>query len=94
MEYAKWVNQGDQRYMSLAECDEHGKMLVRLKLHKSDLNEWSTIRLIYEASESMVSYSKQKAAQPRKRGRSHARRRKKRIRPRRPQRLEQISHLF
>ena len=77
MEYAKWVNQGDQRYMSLAECDEHGKMLVRLKLHKSDLNEWSTTRLIYEASESMESFYKQKAAQPRKRGRSHARRRKK-----------------
>ena len=76
MEYAKWVNQGDQRYMSLAQCPEHGSMLVRLKLPKSDLNEWSTTRLIYDATESMESYYKQKAAQPRKRGRSHARRRK------------------
>lgn len=77
MEYAKWVNQGDQRYMSLAACPEHGSMLVRLKLHKSDLNEWSTTRLIYDATESMESYYRQKAAQPRKRGHSRSRRRKK-----------------
>ena len=77
MDYAKWGNQGDQRYMSLAHCEEHGSMLGRLKLHKSDLNEWTVSRLIYEASDSMVSYYKQKAAQPRKRGRSHSRRKKK-----------------
>ena len=77
MQYAKWVNQGDQRYMSLARCPEHGSMLVRLKFHKSELNEWSSTRLIYDATESMESYYNQKAAQPRKRGRSHSRRRKK-----------------
>ena len=77
MEYAKWVNQGDQRYMSLAGCPEHGSMLVRLKLHKSELNEWSTTRLIYQATESMESYYKQKASQPRKRGRSRSRRKSK-----------------
>ena len=77
MEYAKWVNQGDQRYMALAHCPEHGSMLVRLKLHKSELNEWTATRLIYQATESMESYYKQKAAQPRKRSRGRSRRKSK-----------------
>ena len=69
MRYSKWVNQGDQRYMALGECPTDGKLLVRLKFRKADDCTWSATRLTYQATDSMESYYKAKAAQPRKRGR-------------------------
>ena len=65
--YSKWVNQGDQRYMALGECPTDGKLLVRLKFRKADDCTWSATRLTYQATDSMESYYKAKAAQPRKR---------------------------
>ncbi len=73
--YSKWVNQGDQRYMTLGECPTDGKLLVRLKFRKADDCTWSATRLTYQATDSMESYYKAKAAQPRKRGRGKSRRR-------------------
>lgn len=73
--YSKWVNQGDQRYMALGECPTDGKLLVRLKFRKGDDCTWSATRLTYQATDSMESYYKAKAAQPRKRGRGKSRRR-------------------
>ena len=73
--YSKWVNQGDQRYMALGECPTDGKLLVRLKFRKADDCTWSATRLTYQATDSMESYYKAKAAQPRKRGRGKSRRR-------------------
>ena len=73
--FSKWVNQGDQRYMSLGECPEHGKLLVRLKFRKADDCTWSATRLTYQATESMESYYKTKASQSRRRGRGKSRRR-------------------
>jgi len=77
MEYAKWVNQGDQRYMAMATCPEHGKMLVRLKFHKADIDQWSVTRMTYEATESMESYYKAKASHSRRRSRGKGKRRNK-----------------
>ena len=77
MEYAKWVNQGDQRYMAMATCPEHGKMLVRLKFHKADIDQWSVTRMTYEATESMESYYKAKASHSRRRSRGKGKRRSK-----------------
>ena len=71
----RWVNQGDQRYMALGECPTAGKLLVRLKFRKADDCTWSATRLTYQATDSMESYYKAKAAQPRKRGRGKSRRR-------------------
>ena len=73
--YSKWVNQGDQRYMALGECPTDGKLLVRLKFRKAADCTWSATRLTYQATDSMESYYKAKAAQPRKRGRGKSRRR-------------------
>lgn len=72
----KWVNQGDQRYMDLCSCPEHGSFLVRLKFRKDkDLGSWQANRMIYEADQAMQDHYKQKSVQARRRGRGHTRRR-------------------
>ena len=72
----KWVNQGDQRYMNIYSCPEHGSYLVRAKFRKDkDENTWLANRLVYEADEDMLSFYKTKAAQSRRRSRGHGRRR-------------------
>ena len=74
----KWVNQGDQRYMNIYTCPEHGNFLVRAKFRKcSEDNTWLANKLVYEADESMVSFYKTKAAQVRRRGRGHTTRKNK-----------------
>lgn len=76
MKYAKWVNQGDQRYMNLAGCPNDGPQLIRLKFKKAEDGSYSATRLIYKADEAMESFYTAKAAAPRKRGHSRGRRRK------------------
>ena len=71
----RWVNQGDQRYMNLFSCPEHGTFLVRVKFRKSkDDGLWSANKLIYAADEGMIDFYKSKAAQARRRGRGHSQR--------------------
>lgn len=70
---AKWVNQGDQRYMNVFSCAEHGSYLMRSKFRKSlEDNSWATNLLVYEADAEMLDFYKAKAAQARRRGRSHS----------------------
>ena len=73
MELSRWVNQGDRRYMTLAQCPEHGSFLLRVKLRFTDEETWSASRILYAADEGMVSFYKTKSNQRRKR----TRRRKK-----------------
>ena len=69
----KWVNQGDQRYMNIYTCPEHGAFLVRAKFRKvSENNTWSANKLVYEADEDMQSFYKTKATQARRRSRGHS----------------------
>lgn len=75
MLYKKWVNQGDQRYMSLAECPEHGKMLLRLKFRRAEDGTYSATQLLYTADENLERFYIKKAAQPRRRD-SHGRAKK------------------
>ena len=71
-ECAKWINQGDQRYMNIFTCPEHGSYLVRAKFRKlADDNIWMANKLVYEADGSMQDFYKTKAAQARRRGRGH-----------------------
>jgi len=73
-ESAKWVNQGDQRYMNLCTCPEHGNYLVRLKFRKNkEENTWLANKLVYEADEELLAYYKGKSSQSRRRGRGHSR---------------------
>ena len=70
---AKWVNQGDQRYMNVFTCPEHGSFLVRAKFRKnSEEGTWLVNKLVYEADEDMQSFYKTKAAQARRRNRGHS----------------------
>lgn len=71
----KWINQGDQRYMNIYSCPEHGQFLVRVKFRKNrEDNSWTANKLVYEADEAMLDFYKAKVTQSRRRGRSHTRR--------------------
>ncbi len=73
LERTRWVSQGDQRYMSLATCDEHGAYLCRIRLRHDELGSWYANRLLYQADEEMVVSFQERQAHPR-----HRRRRSKR----------------
>ena len=81
LNYSKWVNQGDQRYMTMGTCPEHDKLLVRLKFHKSDTGFWTITRMTYQATESMQTYYKAKAAHNRKHRRGGNRRKNLKTQP-------------
>lgn len=68
----KWVNQGDQRYMNIYTCEEHGPFLVRGKFRKQLNNSWSVNKLVYEATADTIDFYKAKANQVRRRGRGHS----------------------
>lgn len=75
----KWINQGDQRYMNLFPCPEHGPFLVRARFRKNtDRNTWTANKLVYQADEAMQDFYKTKATQSRRRARGHS---KKKNRP-------------
>ena len=70
----RWVNQGDQRYMNLFSCEEHGSFLSRVRFRKDrDTETWAVNRLLYEADEEMRNFYKSKSNQTRRRGRGHRR---------------------
>lgn len=70
---ARWVNQGDQRYMNLFSCADHGTYLVRVKFRKcNETNTWTANKLVYAADEGMVDFYKSKATQARHRARGHS----------------------
>ena len=73
LEGVRWVNQGDQRYMNLFSCPEHGSFLVRARFRKDqDHNSWVANKLVYEADGEMQEFYKTKATQARRRGRGHS----------------------
>ena len=70
----RWVNQGDQRYMNLFSCEDHGSFLSRVRFRKDrDTETWAVNRLLYEADEEMRNFYKSKSNQTRRRGRGHRR---------------------
>ncbi len=64
---ARWVNQGDRRYMSLAECKADGSFLVRLKFKSAEDDSWTVNRIMYKADEEMTEFYKSKSHPPRRR---------------------------
>lgn len=69
MEAARWVNQGDRRYMTLANCPEHGAFLIRARIRHEENDTWHANRLIYRADEAMQANFKAKQKNPRRRRR-------------------------
>jgi len=72
---AKWINQGDQRYMNIFSCEEHGQFLARLKFKKDSESVFSAAKLLYPADSDMLDYYRDKALQAKRRSRSHSSRR-------------------
>lgn len=68
MHNSRWVNQGDQRYMTLAICPEHGSFLVRLKLRCSEDETWNANRIIYKADADKEKYYRIKSSSSRRGG--------------------------
>ena len=72
MSRLRWINQGDQRYMNIFTCPEHGNFLVRARFRKdADRNYWCVNKLVYRAEDEMLDFYRQKSTQARRRGRSH-----------------------
>ena len=71
----KWLNQGDQRYISLFTCEEHGEFFARLKFKKHlDENIWDVRKNLYYSDESRQQLYRDKLKQLRRRGRNRSRR--------------------
>ena len=71
-----WIAQEGRRYMTMAQCPEHGRFLIRMRLHKEREGTLRISRLIYEgASDAAKKYdelSKAKKSRYRSRwGKSH-----------------------
>ena len=55
----RWFSQPGHRYMDLAQCPEHGKFLIRVRLSSQDDGTIRVSRLTYEAtSEAAAAYAK------------------------------------
>lgn len=78
----KWVSENNDKYLTLASCEEHGKYVVRLSLHK-DENTYRVNKIIYLAGDGAdLHYEKKikkEAARKKKK-----KRRLKRATPRKP----------
>jgi len=76
----RWFAQPGHRYMDLAECPEHGKFLIRVRLSEQPNGLVRVSRLTYEAtSEAAEAYARRaEKADPEDTGRTRRRRRRSR----------------
>ena len=75
----RWFAQPGHRYMDLAECSEHGKFLIRIRLSEQEEGKVRVSRLTYEAtSEAAAAYERRaEKADPEERRTSGRRRRRR-----------------
>ncbi len=80
MQGTRWFAQPGHRYMDLAECPQHGKFLIRIRLSDQPDSTVRVSRLIYEAtSEAAEAYARRaEKADPEERRPSGNRRRRRR----------------
>lgn len=50
MPNGKWISQEGRRYMTMAECDAHGRYLIRIRLQKEADGTMRVSRMIYEGA--------------------------------------------
>ena len=74
----RWFAQPGHRYMDLAECPEHGKFLIRVRLSQQPDGKTRVSRLTYEAtSEAAEAYARRaEKADPEERPTRRRRRRR------------------
>ena len=77
MQGTRWFSQPGHRYMDLAECAEHGKFLIRIRMSEQDDGTVRVSRLTYEGtSEAAQAYARRaEKADPGERTSSRRRRR-------------------
>ncbi|MBQ5777961.1 MAG: exonuclease domain-containing protein [Oscillospiraceae bacterium] len=56
----KWVSEGNERYITLASCEEHGGYVVRLRAEKRD-EGYEASKTVYTAGEGAESYYEKRA---------------------------------
>ena len=90
-----WIAQEGRRYMTMAECPEHGRYLIRIRLQKDRDETLRVSRLIYEgasdAARKFDELMEKRAATPRATGKTSSsarRRRRRRTRPTGEERTE------
>lgn len=83
-----WIAQEGRRYMTMAECPQHGRYLIRIRLQKDRDETLRVSRLIYEgasdAARKFDELMEKRAATPRATGKTSSsarRRRRRRTRP-------------
>ncbi len=69
LDRTRWISQGDHRYMSLAQCPDHGAYLCRIRLRQAEDGSWYANRLLYQADEEMVANFNAHQSRPRRRRR-------------------------
>ncbi len=79
MQGTRWFAQPGHRYMDLAQCDEHGKFLIRVRLSQQPDERVRVSRLTYEAtSEAAAAYARRsEKADPEERRPTNRRRRRR-----------------
>ncbi len=82
----KWVAEGNDKYITLASCEEHGKYIIRLVLEKSD-GVYKVSKLIFEAGDGAEAHYDKRVKRETS-GRKRRKRRTKSAAPRKPQKLE------
>ena len=73
IERTRWVNQGDQRYMALAQCARDGAFLMRIRIRHDEDGTWHANHLLYQADEEMVRSFRERQTHPRRRRRKRRR---------------------
>ncbi len=81
----KWVAEGNDRYITLASCEEHGRFVIRLKTEKRD-GVYEASKFVYMAGDGAESYYDKRAKKESAR-KSRRKRRAKSASPRRPSSL-------
>ena len=74
MTHGRWVTQQSRRYMTMSQCPEHGRFLIRVKLAPEEDGTVKASRLIYEGTSDAAKTYEAETTKPRSRRR---RRRKK-----------------
>ena len=73
MRNGRWISQQGHRYMAMAECPEHGRYLVRIRISDEPGGTQRASRLVYEGNSEAAQKYDTLAARP-----SAARRRRRR----------------
>ena len=77
MRSGRWISQEGRRYMSMADCPEHGRYLIRVRMTKDDDGTLRVSRLVYEGASEAARRFDEIAAEKKKNAPARRRRRRR-----------------